>query len=58
MDNNVKKQQHEQARKKHKHDAEAHARDLARQKPSYTAAWVLGIGLLLMIGIVVAVMFL
>lgn len=54
MNRSTKKQQHEQARKKHKHDAEAHARELARQKPNTTFAWVLGIGVVLVIAGVVA----
>jgi hypothetical protein len=55
MSHSAKKQQHEQARKKHKHDAEAHARELARQPASTRAAWVLGIGIaLLVIAVLVA----
>ncbi|HVL14003.1 MAG TPA: hypothetical protein VM529_15650 [Gemmata sp.] len=44
MNHSTKKQHHEQARKKHKHDQQEHARELARRKPSTAAAWILGIG--------------
>ena len=55
MSNSTKKQQHEQARKKHRHEQLEHARELARRKPSTIAAWILGIGLALaVIGVVVA----
>ena len=54
MNRSVKKQQHEQARKKHKHDAEAHARELARQKRTPIAAWVVGIGIAVILGVIVA----
>jgi hypothetical protein len=57
VNRSTKKQHHEQARKKHKHDQQEHARELARQSPSTTAAWVLGIGVLVVIvGVVVAVL--
>ncbi len=55
MPHSTKKQHHEQARKKHKHDQLEHARELAKKKPSTTAAWVLGIGLAVMLTIVLAV---
>ena len=56
MNHSAKKQHHEKARKKHKHDQQEHARELARQKPSTRAAWVLGIGVgLVVIGVVVAI---
>jgi hypothetical protein len=55
MSNSTRKQHHEQARKKHRHDQEEHARELARRQPSTTAAWILGIVLALaVIGGVVA----
>lgn len=54
MSHSTKKQHHEQARKKHKHDAQEHARELAKKPPSTTAAWVLGIGLAVMLTLVVA----
>jgi hypothetical protein len=49
MNHSAKKQHHEQARKKHKHDAEEHARELAKKPPSTKAAWVLGIGIALLL---------
>ncbi len=57
MNHSSKKQHHEQARKKHKHDQQEHARELARQKPSMTAAWVLGVGILVIVAVVVATTF-
>ena len=54
VNRNAKKQHHEQARKKHKQEAEAHARELAQQKRRPIAAWVLGIGLALVLGVIVA----
>lgn len=54
MNRSAKKQQHELARKKHKHDALAHARELARRPRKPIAAWVLGIGVaLILIGLAV-----
>jgi hypothetical protein len=55
MNNSTKKQHHEQARKKHRHDQLEHARELAKRKPSTLAAWILGIGIALaVIGVIVA----
>ncbi|MCE9564985.1 MAG: hypothetical protein K8U57_23365 [Planctomycetes bacterium] len=55
MSHSTKKQHHEQARKKHKQEQLEHARELAKKKPSTTAAWVLGIGLAVMLTFVLAV---
>jgi hypothetical protein len=55
VNHSAKKQHHEKARKKHKHDQQEHARELARQKPSTTAAWVLGIGIAVVLVAVVVV---
>jgi hypothetical protein len=56
VNRSAKKQHHEKARKKHRHDQQEHARELARQKPSTRAAWVLGVGVVVVvIGVVVAV---
>ena len=49
-----KKQHHEQARKKHSHDQQEHARELARQKPNTAFMWVLGIGITLLVALVIA----
>lgn len=57
MNQSAKRQHHEQARKKHKHDAEQHARELAKRPRSTTAAWVLGIGLAIAVGALLAVIF-
>jgi hypothetical protein len=55
VNHSAKKQHHEKARKKHKHDQQEHARELAKQKPSTVAAWVLGIGIaVVVVGLVVA----
>jgi hypothetical protein len=54
MNRSAKKQHHEQARKKHKHDAEAHARELARQKPNTLFMWLLGIGIVFILAVVIA----
>ena len=54
MNHSAKKQHHEKARKKHKHEQQEHARELARQKPSTRAAWILGIGVAVVIAGVVA----
>lgn len=56
MNRSVKKQQHEQARKKHKQQALAHARELARHPRRPIAAWVLGIGLTLILVAIIAAM--
>lgn len=58
MNRGAKKQHHEQTRKKHKHDSQAHARELARRKPSTVAAWVLGIGIgLIVLAVLLATVF-
>jgi hypothetical protein len=55
MSHSTKKQHHEQARKKHRHDQQEHARELAKRKPSTTAAWILGIVLALAVGVVLVI---
>ena len=52
MNHSAKKQHHEQARKKHRHDQQEHARELAKKKPSMVAVWVLGVGLALMAAVI------
>ena len=54
MNRSAKRQHHEQARKKHRHQQQEHAREMARKKPSTRAAWVLGIGLALIVAFVLA----
>jgi hypothetical protein len=58
MNRSAKKQQHEQSRKKHRHDLKEYARELSRRKPSTTAAWVLGVGLAVVVAAVVGLTFL
>lgn len=58
MNRSARKQHHEQLRKKHKHEQQEHARELAKKKPNTTAAWVLGIGITLIVAVVLAVTFL
>jgi hypothetical protein len=53
VNRSAKKQHHEQARKKHRHDQQEHARELAKKKPSMTAFWILVIGLALAVAILV-----
>jgi hypothetical protein len=56
VNHSAKKQHHEKARKKHKHDQQEHARELARQQPSTKAAWVLGITIgLVLVGVIAAI---
>jgi hypothetical protein len=54
VNRSAKKQHHEQARKKHRHEQQEHARELARKKPSMFAFWVLAIGLALVVVFVLA----
>ena len=57
MNKSAKKQHHEQARKKHRHDQQEHAREVAKKKPSMIAFWILAIGLALAVVLVVATAF-
>jgi hypothetical protein len=57
VNRSVKKQHHELNRKKHRHDQQEHARELARKKPSMLPFWVLAIGLTLVVVFVVATAF-
>jgi hypothetical protein len=58
VNRSAKKQNHEQARKKHRHEQQEHARELAKKKPSMIAFWVLVIGLALALGVIVVTVFL
>ena len=58
MNRSARKQHHEQLRKKHKHDQQEHARELAKKKPATTAAWILGLGVAVMVALVLAATFL
>lgn len=48
MSQSTKKQHHEQARKKHRHEMQAHAREVARRGRSSMPVWFLigGIGVI------------
>lgn len=52
MDDSAKKQQHEQDRKKHKHDQQEHAREVARREPSRLPLVLLVLGLIVVIAFV------
>jgi len=54
VNHSARKQHHEQARKKHRHDQQEHARELARKKPSMLAFWILAIGLSIAVAAVLA----
>jgi hypothetical protein len=54
VNHSERKQHHEQARKKHRHDQQEHARELARKKPSMLAFWILAIGLSIAVAAVLA----
>jgi hypothetical protein len=51
------KHQHELARKKHRHDQQQLARELAKKKPSMAAFWILAAGLVLVVVFAVATAF-
>jgi hypothetical protein len=57
VNRSVKKQHHELNRKKHRHEQEEHARELAKKKPSMAAFWILAVGLALVVGFVIATSF-
>ncbi|MDY3555410.1 hypothetical protein R5W24_004553 [Gemmata sp. JC717] len=53
MDQSAKKRHHEEARKKHKHELQEHAREAARQRPSKLPLILLLAGIVLVIAFVV-----
>ncbi|QEG28592.1 hypothetical protein GobsT_33750 [Gemmata obscuriglobus] len=53
MNNSAKKRHHEEARKKHKHEIQEHAREAAKQRPSRLPQIVLVVGVVLIIAFVV-----
>ena len=57
MNHSAKKQRHEQQRKKHKHDAQVHARELAKQGRSKTPIWFLLLGIAVIAGFVLTISF-
>jgi hypothetical protein len=54
MNHSVKKQLHEKNRRRHKHEQLEHAREVARRGRSRLPMWLLVIGLVLLVGAVVA----
>ena len=57
MNRSAKKQHHEISRKKHRHQHQEHAREVAKKKPSMAAFWILAVGLGLVVMFVVATAF-
>ncbi|MFO0805690.1 MAG: hypothetical protein U0791_21520 [Gemmataceae bacterium] len=57
MDHNAQKQRHEQARKKHKHDQEQHAREVAKLAPSKTPRLLLVGGIVLVLLFILGILF-
>jgi len=57
VNHSARKQNHEQARKKHRHEQQEHARELARKKPSMAAFWILAIGMALVVAFMLATSF-
>jgi hypothetical protein len=55
MNRSAKKQRHELARKRHKHDAEQHARELTRQPRANPGPWLLGGVLAVVLAVVILV---
>ncbi len=53
MNRSAKKQAHEQARKKHKHQMQEHARELANRERSKLPIWLLTGGIVIIVGFVV-----
>ena len=56
VNRSMRKQRHEVTRKRHRQHLHELERQLERRKPSYTAAWVLGITLTLFLGFVIVVL--
>ena len=54
MNRSARKQHHEQLRKKHRQEQKEQAREAAQRKPSTTAAWIMGIGVALVVAILIA----
>lgn len=57
MNRSAQKQRHEQARKKHKHEQQQHAREVAKQPPSPFPRWLLIGGVVLVVAFVLAISF-
>jgi len=57
MNHSAKKQHHEKARKEHKHQLQAHARDAAKRGRSKMPLWFLVAGIALIAAFVLVVSF-
>lgn len=57
MDQSAKKRHHEEARKKHKHELQEHAREAAKRGPSRLPQVLLVAGILIVVAFVLIVSF-
>lgn len=57
MHRNAKRQNHDQARKRHKHDQEQHAREAAKQPRSSFPRWLLAGAIAIVLAFVLAIAF-
>jgi hypothetical protein len=57
MNHSAKRQYHEKARKRHRHDLQQHAREMAKKKPSTVPRWFLAVGLACILIFILAVSF-
>lgn len=55
MNHSAKKQHHEKARKKHKHELQQHARENAKKERSRFPLYMLAVGLAVLLGVVVVI---
>lgn len=55
MNRSAKRQHHEQARKRHRHELEKHAREVAKREPSTAPRWFLAFGLACILVFILAV---
>jgi hypothetical protein len=53
MNRSASRQRHEKARKQHKHQLQEHAREVAKQPRSRVAAYILGVGITVMLALVI-----
>jgi hypothetical protein len=57
MNRSAKRQRHEKARKQHRHDQMEHARDAAKQPRSKAPAYILGVGITVLLAVVIGATF-
>jgi hypothetical protein len=57
MNRSAKRQHHEQTRKRHKHDSQQHARQLAKQPRSAFPRWLLAAAVAIVLGFVFVMVF-